>query len=655
VGGIRTVSHKLHPVSPEWAASAWIDKKAYRSLYDRSISDPNGFWGEVGRRIDWVKPYSRVKNTSFDPHNVSIKWFEDGTLNVSANCIDRHLATRGDQVAIIWESDDPSRDETITYRQLHERVSRFANVLKAHGVKKGDRVTIYLPMIPEAAYAMLACARIGAVHSVVFGGFSPDSLAGRIEDAQSTFIVTADEGVRGGKHVPLKKNVDEALKKVAKGGEKVLVVRRTGNPVPWEPGRDLWLHDELAKVSADCPPVEMAAEDPLFILYTSGSTGSPKGVVHTSGGYLVFASVTHQYVFDYHDGDIYWCTADVGWVTGHSYILYGPLANGATTLMFEGVPNYPTMSRFWEVVDKWKVNIFYTAPTAIRALMGAGDAFVKRANRSSLRLLGSVGEPINPEAWEWYFHVVGEGRCPVVDTWWQTETGGILITPLPGATDLKPGSATTPFFGVDPALVDEKGGPLTGAAVGNLVIRDSWPGQARTIFGDHERFVQTYFSTYPGSYFTGDGCRRDEDGYYWITGRVDDVINVSGHRLGTAEVESALVSHPKVAEAAVVGYPHDLKGQGIYCYVTLITGEEWSEALHKELIAHVRKEIGPIASPDLMQFAPGLPKTRSGKIMRRILRKIAEDDFASLGDTSTLADPAVVDDLINNRQNRSVG
>jgi acetyl-CoA synthetase len=649
------MTHKLHPVTPEWAARAWIDKRAYRSLYDRSISDPNGFWGEVGRRIDWVKPYTRVKNTSFDPHNVSIKWFEDGTLNVSTNCIDRHLATRGDQVAIIWESDDPSRDETITYRQLHERVSRFANVLKAHGVKKGDRVTIYLPMIPEAAYAMLACARVGAVHSVVFGGFSPDSLAGRIEDAQSAFIVTADEGVRGGKHVPLKKNVDEALKKVAKGGEKVLVVRRTGNPVPWEPGRDLWLHDEQAKVSADCPPVEMAAEDPLFILYTSGSTGKPKGVLHTSGGYLVFASVTHQYVFDYHDGDIYWCTADVGWVTGHSYILYGPLANGATTLMFEGVPNYPTMSRFWEVVDKWKVNIFYTAPTAIRALMGAGDAFVKRASRSSLRLLGSVGEPINPEAWEWYFHVVGEGRCPVVDTWWQTETGGILITPLPGATDLKPGSATTPFFGVDPALVDEKGGPLTGAAVGNLVIRDSWPGQARTIFGDHERFVQTYFSTYPGSYFTGDGCRRDEDGYYWITGRVDDVINVSGHRLGTAEVESALVSHPKVAEAAVVGYPHDLKGQGIYCYVTLITGEEWSEALHKELIAHVRKEIGPIASPDLMQFAPGLPKTRSGKIMRRILRKIAEDDFASLGDTSTLADPAVVDDLINNRQNRRVG
>jgi len=649
------MSHKLHPVMAEWAARAWIDKKAYRSLYDRSISDPNGFWGETGRRIDWIKPYTRVKNTSFDPHNVSIKWFEDGTLNVSANCIDRHLATRGDQVAIIWEGDDPTQDEKITYRQLHERVCRFANVLKAHGVKKGDRVTIYLPMIPEAAYAMLACARIGAVHSIVFGGFSPDSLAGRIDDAQSMFIVTADEGVRGGKHVPLKKNTDEALKKVARGGEKVLVVRRTGSPVPWEPGRDLWLHEEQAKVSADCPPVEMGAEDPLFILYTSGSTGKPKGVLHTSGGYLVFAATTHQYVFDYHDGDIYWCTADVGWVTGHSYILYGPLANGATTLMFEGVPNYPTMARFWDVVDKWKVNIFYTAPTAIRALMGAGDDFVKRSSRASLRLLGSVGEPINPEAWEWYYHVVGEARCPIVDTWWQTETGGILITPLPGATDLKPGSATNPFFGVDPALVDEKGNPLSGAAAGNLIIRDSWPGQARTIFGDHERFVQTYFSTYPGNYFTGDGCRRDEDGYYWITGRVDDVINVSGHRLGTAEVESALVSHPKVAEAAVVGYPHDLKGQGIYCYVTLINGEVWSDDLRKELVAHVRKEIGPIASPDLMQFAPGLPKTRSGKIMRRILRKIAEDDFASLGDTSTLADPAVVDDLINNRQNRKVG
>ena len=649
------MSHKLHPVTAEWAARAWIDEKAYRSLYDRSIRDPDGFWGEIGRRVDWIKPYTRVKNTSFDPRNVSIKWFEDGTLNVCANCVDRHLSTRGDQVAIIWESDDPAHDEKITYRQLHERVCKFANILKTHGVKKGDRVTIYLPMIPETAYAMLACARIGAVHSVVFGGFSPDSLAGRIHDAESKFVITADEGLRGGKHVPLKKNADEALRKVGKGDEKVLVVRRTGTPVAWVPGRDLWLHEELGKVTADCPPVEMNAEDPLFILYTSGSTGKPKGVLHTSGGYLVFAAATHQYVFDYHEGDVYWCTADVGWVTGHSYILYGPLANGATTLMFEGVPNYPTMSRFWEVVDKWGVNTFYTAPTAIRALMGAGDDFVKRTRRSSLRLLGSVGEPINPEAWEWYYHVVGEGRCPVVDTWWQTETGGILITPLPGATALKPGSATNPFFGVDPAIVDEKGNPLSGAADGNLVIRDSWPGQARTIFGDHERFVQTYFSTYPGSYFTGDGCRRDEDGYYWITGRVDDVINVSGHRLGTAEVESALVSHPKVAEAAVVGYPHDLKGQGIYCYVTLINGETWSEELRKELVAHVRKEIGPIASPDLVQFAPGLPKTRSGKIMRRILRKIAEDDFSSLGDISTLADPAVVDDLINNRQNRKVG
>ena len=649
------MSHKLHPVTAEWAARAWIDEKAYRSLYDRSIHDPDGFWGEIGRRVDWIKPYTRVKNTSFDPRNVSIKWFEDGTLNVCANCVDRHLSTRGDQVAIIWESDDPAHDEKITYRQLHERVAKLANILKTHGVKKGDRVTIYLPMIPETAYAMLACARIGAVHSVVFGGFSPDSLAGRIHDAESKFVITADEGLRGGKHVPLKKNADEALRKVGKGDEKVLVVRRTGTPVAWVPGRDLWLHEELGKVTADCPPVEMNAEDPLFILYTSGSTGKPKGVLHTSGGYLVFAAATHQYVFDYHEGDVYWCTADVGWVTGHSYILYGPLANGATTLMFEGVPNYPTMSRFWEVVDKWGVNTFYTAPTAIRALMGAGDDFVKRTRRSSLRLLGSVGEPINPEAWEWYYHVVGEGRCPVVDTWWQTETGGILITPLPGATALKPGSATNPFFGVDPAIVDEKGNPLSGAADGNLVIRDSWPGQARTIFGDHERFVQTYFSTYPGSYFTGDGCRRDEDGYYWITGRVDDVINVSWHRLGTAEVESALVSHPKVAEAAVVGYPHDIKGQGIYCYVTLINGETWSEELRKELVAHVRKEIGPIASPDLVQFAPGLPKTRSGKIMRRILRKIAEDDFSSLGDISTLADPAVVDDLINNRQNRKVG
>jgi acetyl-CoA synthetase len=645
------MSEKIYAVPAEWASRAWIDEAKYQEMYKRSLSDPNGFWGEAGKRIDWIKPYTKVKNTSFDPHNVSIKWYEDGTLNVCYNCVDRHLKTRADQVAIIWEGDDPTQDEKITYRQLHERVSKFANVLKAIGAKKGDRVTIYLPMIPEAAYAILACARIGAIHSVVFGGFSPDSLAGRIEDADSKLIITADEGLRGGRTIPLKKNTDEALKKT-KGGEKVLVVRRTGNPVPWNPQRDIWLHEELVKVSADCPPVEMSAEDPLFILYTSGSTGKPKGVLHTSGGYLVYASMTHQYVFDYHDGDIYWCTADVGWVTGHSYIIYGPLSNGATTLMFEGVPNYPTASRFWHVVDKWDVNIFYTAPTAIRALMGAGDDFVKRTDRSSLRLLGTVGEPINPEAWEWYHRVVGEGRCPIVDTWWQTETGGILITPLPGATRLKPGSATLPFFGVIPALVDEKGTILEGAASGNLVILDSWPGQMRTVFRDHERFVQTYFSAYKGMYFTGDGCRRDADGYYWITGRVDDVINVSGHRLGTAEVESALVSHPKVAEAAVVGYPHDLKGQGIYCYVTLKAGEKPSDELKRELVAHVRKEIGPIASPDLIQFAPGLPKTRSGKIMRRILRKIAEDDFSNLGDTSTLAEPAVVDDLITNRQNR---
>jgi acetyl-CoA synthetase len=558
-------------------------------------------------------------------------------------------------VAIIWEGDDPTHDEKITYRQLHERVCRFANVLKANGVKKGDRVTIYLPMIPEATYAMLACARIGAVHSVVFGGFSPDSLANRIEDADSKFIVTSDEGVRGGRTIPLKKNTDEALSRCAKGGEKVLVVRRTGGKIAWDPSRDLWLHDELAKVDANCEPVEMSAEDPLFILYTSGSTGKPKGVLHTSGGYLVYVSLTHQQVFDYHDGDIYWCTADVGWVTGHSYIVYGPLSNGATTLMFEGVPNYPTASRFWHVVDKWKVNIFYTAPTAIRALMGAGDDFVKRASRASLRLLGSVGEPINPEAWEWYHRVVGDGRCPVVDTWWQTETGGILISPLPGATKTKPGSATLPLFGIKPALVDEKGTVLEGAATGNLVLLDSWPGQMRTVFRDHERFVQTYFSTYRGMYFTGDGCRRDEDGYYWITGRVDDVLNVSGHRLGTAEVESALVAHPKVAEAAVVGYPHDLKGQGIYCYVTLKAGNTGSDELKKELVGTVRKIIGPTATPDLIQFSPSLPKTRSGKIMRRILRKIAEDDFSNLGDTSTLAEPAVVEDLINNRQNRRPG
>ncbi|MDX2308632.1 MAG: acetate--CoA ligase [Hyphomicrobium sp.] len=645
------MTDKLYPVKPEWAGRAWIDAAKYQELYQRSVKDPQGFWAEAGRRLDWIKPYTRVKNTSFDPGNVAIKWFEDGTLNLSANCIDRHLATRGDQVAIIWESDDPTLDEKITYRQLHERVCRIANVMKAHGVKKGDRVTIYLPMIPEAAYSMLACARIGAIHSIVFGGFSPDSLKNRVDDAESKFIITADESVRGGKNVPLKKNADIALEG-APDDVKVLVVRRTGGNIPWKPGRDMWLHEEVVKVSADCPPEEMAAEDPLFILYTSGSTGKPKGVVHTTGGYLVYASMTHQYVFDYHDGDIYWCTADVGWVTGHSYIVYGPLANGATTLMFEGIPNYPTPSRFWHVVDKWKVNILYTAPTAIRALMGQGDDFVKRTSRSSLRLLGSVGEPINPEAWEWYYHVVGEGRCPIVDTWWQTETGGILITPLPGATGLKPGSATQPFFGVIPELVDDKGVVVEGAGQGNLVILDSWPGQARTVYRDHERFVQTYFSAYKGQYFTGDGCRRDEDGYYWITGRVDDVINVSGHRMGTAEVESALVSHPKVSEAAVVGYPHDLKGQGIYCYVTLNSGESASDDLKKDLVAHVRREIGPIATPDLIQFAPGLPKTRSGKIMRRILRKIAEDEYSSIGDTSTLADPQVVDDLISNRQNR---
>jgi acetyl-CoA synthetase len=645
------MSDKVYPVPAQWAGRAWLDEAKYQALYKRSIEDPNGFWGEMGRRLDWMKPFSRVKNTSFDPGNVSIRWYEDGVLNVSANCIDRHLKTRADQVAIIWEGDDPTHDETITYRQLHERVCRFANVLKAHGVKKGDRVTIYLPMIPEAAYAMLACARVGAIHSIVFGGFSPESLENRVEDAESKLIITADEGMRGGKPVALKKNADIALKKFS-GGEKVLVVRRTGNPVPWTPGRDFWLHEEMAKVPADCAPEPMNAEDPLFILYTSGSTGKPKGVVHTTGGYLVFAAVTHQYVFDYHDGDIYWCTADVGWVTGHSYIVYGPLANGATTLMFEGIPNYPTPSRFWHVVDKWDVNTLYTAPTAIRSLMGLGDDFVKRTDRSSLRLLGSVGEPINPEAWEWYHRVVGGGRCPIVDTWWQTETGGILITPLPGATALKPGSATRPFFGVIPALVDDKGTILEGAAQGNLVIRDSWPGQSRTVFRDHERFVQTYFSAYKGMYFTGDGCRRDADGYYWITGRVDDVLNVSGHRLGTAEVESALVAHPKVAEAAVVGYPHDIKGQGIYCYVTLNSGEQGSDALKKELVQTCRTIIGPTATPDLIQFAPGLPKTRSGKIMRRILRKIAEDEFSNLGDTSTLADPAVVEDLIHNRQNK---
>ncbi|AXS38772.1 acetate--CoA ligase [Breoghania sp. L-A4] len=645
------MSDNVFPVPADIAAGALIDNDKYLEMYQRSVDDPAGFWGEHGKRIDWIKPYTKVKNTSYDYHNVSIKWFEDGTLNVSANCVDRHLETRGDQAAIIWEGDDPSESKVITYRELHHEVNVFANVLHAMGVKKGDRVTLYLPMIPEAAYAMLACARVGAVHSIVFGGFSPDSLAGRIKDCDSSVIITADEGLRGGRSVPLKANVDKACEKLT-NVSKVIVVKRTGGDISMKDGRDVWYHEEADRVSDHCAPVEMNAEDPLFILYTSGSTGQPKGVMHTSGGYLVYASMTHQYVFDYHDGEVYWCTADVGWVTGHSYIVYGPLANGATTLMFEGVPTYPDASRFWQVCDKHNVNIFYTAPTAIRALMGAGDELVKSTSRKSLRILGSVGEPINPEAWMWYHNVVGDGRCPIVDTWWQTETGGILITPLPGATALKPGSATRPFFGVQPALVDAEGTLLEGATDGNLVILDSWPGQMRTVYGDHERFVQTYFATYRGMYFTGDGCRRDEDGYYWITGRVDDVINVSGHRMGTAEVESALVAHAKVSEAAVVGYPHNIKGQGIYAYVTLMEGEEPSDELKKELVAWVRKEIGPIASPDLIQFSPGLPKTRSGKIMRRILRKIAEDSFDSLGDTSTLADPGVVTDLIDNRQNR---
>jgi acetyl-CoA synthetase len=642
------LSEKSFPVSEAVAKHALVDHAKYEEMYARSIKDPDGFWSEHGKRIDWIKPFTKVMNASFGPGDVSIKWYEDGTTNVAANCVDRHLATRGDQVAIIWEGDDPSESKSITYKELHGHVCRLANVLKDKGVKKGDTVTLYMPMIPEAAYAMLACARIGAVHSIVFGGFSPDALAGRIEGCKSKIVITSDEGLRGSKKVPLKANADAAADK-AGGVETMIVVKRTGGNVTMKDGRDVWYEEEVSKASAECAPEEMNAEDPLFILFTSGSTGAPKGVLHTTGGYLVYASMTHQYIFDYHDGDIYWCTADVGWVTGHSYIVYGPLANGATTLMFEGVPNYPSISRFWDVVDKHKVNIFYTAPTAIRSLMGAGDGPVKKTSRASLRVLGSVGEPINPEAWHWYNDVVGEGRCPIVDTWWQTETGGILITPLPGATTLKPGSATNPFFGVEPQVVDAEGKVLDGACEGNLVIARSWPGQMRTVFGDHERFVQTYFSTYPGKYFTGDGCRRDEDGYYWITGRVDDVINVSGHRMGTAEVESSLAAHAKVSEAAVVGFPHDVKGQGIYAYVTLMEGQNGSEELRKELVAWVRRDIGPIASPDVIQFAPGLPKTRSGKIMRRILRKIAENEVDKLGDTSTLADPSVVDDLVANR------
>ncbi|PPR23045.1 MAG: Acetyl-coenzyme A synthetase [Alphaproteobacteria bacterium MarineAlpha10_Bin3] len=643
--------NEIFPVPAAFAASAHADNDKYLEMYRQSVDDPEGFWAEQGKRLDWFTPYTKIKDTSFDRPDVHVRWFHDGSLNAAYNCLDRHLAARGDQTAIIWEGDDPSEDKTYTYRELHEEVCKFANALKAIGAKKGDRITIYMPMIPEAAIAMLACARIGAIHSVVFGGFSPDALAGRIHDCDSNIIITADEGLRGGKKIPLKANTDAALAK-SPSIKTCVVVRRTVGDIDWVEGRDVWYHDVTGAASADCPAEIMNAEDPLFILYTSGSTGRPKGVLHTTGGYLVYASMTHQYVFDYHDGDIYWCTADVGWVTGHSYILYGPLANGATTVMFEGVPNYPDASRHWQICDKHQINIYYTAPTAIRALMREGNGPVEATSRKSIRLLGTVGEPINPEAWHWYYNVVGEGRCPIVDTWWQTETGGIMITPLPGATATKPGSATRPFFGIKPVVVDGDGKVMDGAAAGVLCIADSWPGQMRTLYGDHDRFIATYFSDFPGKYFTGDGVRRDEDGYYWITGRVDDVINVSGHRMGTAEVESALVAHSNVAEAAVVGYPHDIKGQGIYAYVTLNIGIEPNEDLRRELVLWVRKEIGPIAQPDLIQWAPGLPKTRSGKIMRRILRKIAENDYGSLGDTSTLAEPAVVDDLIENRVNR---
>lgn len=646
--------HK-HTIPSAIAEHALISPTQYQQYYQQSVQDPEAFWGEQGKILDWIKPYSRVKNTSFDPGHISIRWFEDGTLNLAANCLDRHLAERGDQTAIIWEGDDPTQSKKVTYKQLHHDVCQFANVLKKLGVKKGDVVAIYMPMVPEAAVAMLACARIGAVHSVIFGGFSPEAVAGRIIDSNSKLVITADEGLRAGRSVPLKKNVDDALKNPGvKSVANVVVFKRTGKPGYWQEGRDLWWHELTEGVSADCPPEEMNAEDPLFILYTSGSTGKPKGVLHTTGGYLVYAAMTFKYVFDYHDGDVYWCTADVGWVTGHSYLLYGPLACGAITLMFEGVPNYPGVNRLSQVIDKHQVNILYTAPTAIRALMAEGDKAIEGTQRDSLRIMGSVGEPINPEAWEWYYNKIGNGKCPIVDTWWQTETGGFMITPLPGATELKAGSATRPFFGVQPALVDNVGTPQEGACEGNLVITDSWPGQARTLFGDHDRFEQTYFSTFKGMYFSGDGARRDEDGYYWITGRVDDVLNVSGHRLGTAEIESALVSHPKIAEAAVVGIPHNIKGQAIYAYITLNHGEEPSPELYTEVRNWVRKEIGPIATPDVLHWTDSLPKTRSGKIMRRILRKIAAGDTSNLGDTSTLADPAVVDKLLEEKQSMKV-
>ncbi|WP_272516796.1 acetate--CoA ligase [Providencia sp. PROV209] len=644
-----------HPVPANIAKNALINEQQYNDEYQRSIQDPEGFWGEKGKIVDWIKPYTRVKNTSFDPGHVNIRWFEDGTLNLSANCLDRHLATRGDQTAIIWEGDDPTQSKNITYRELHHDVCQFANVLKKQGIRKGDVVAIYMPMVVEAAVAMLACARIGAIHTVIFAGFSPEAVSGRVIDCKAKLIITSDEGLRAGRAIPLKKNVDDALQNPqVTTVANVIVYRRTGNAPSWVEGRDLWWHDVIQDVSADCPPEEINAEDPLFILYTSGSTGKPKGVLHTTGGYMVYATLTFKYTFDYHENEVYWCTADVGWVTGHSYLLYGPLSNGAKTLMFEGVPNYPAVNRMAQIVDKHQVNILYTAPTAIRALMAEGDKAIEGTQRDSLRILGSVGEPINPEAWEWFYKKMGNSRCPVVDTWWQTETGGFMITPLPGATMLKPGSATLPFFGVRPALVDNLGEPIEGATEGNLVIVDSWPGQARTLFGDHERFEQTYFSTFKGMYFSGDGARRDEDGYYWITGRVDDVLNISGHRLGTAEIESALVSHPKVAEAAVVGIPHSIKGQAIYAYVTLISGEEPSPELYTEVRNWVRKEIGPIATPDVLHWTDSLPKTRSGKIMRRILRKIASGDTSNFGDTSTLADPGVVEKLLEEKQSMSI-